>query len=282
MLIDLKLIDADNDILATVNAGLFFRCRFFNPQLGYAALYRLSHATEFIDLCHQLPRFIGHIVRQMLHHVGAPPGVHYLPDAGLLLQYQLGVTGDAGSKIGWQRDCLVQSIGVQRLCPTKDRGHRLNRGTDDIVVGVLLSQRPTRGLAMSAEHAALGVCWPEFLDDLCPQQSGSPHLRDFHIKVHANTPEEAEAWRKVIDLETSGNCRLNIFLPIGEGIGQLKRRVGTRLLHVIARNGDGVEFRQMRGAMSDDVPDNPHARSRRIDIGVADHKLLQNVILNSA
>ncbi len=41
-----------------------------------------------------------------------------------------------------------------------------------------------------------------------------------------------------------------------------------------------VELRHLLRAVAEDVPDDPHRRRRRIDIGVADHELLEDVVLN--
>ena len=38
------------------------------------------------------------------------------------------------------------------------------------------------------------------LDNLCPQQSGSPHLRDFHVEIHPDAPEKTEPRRKIVNL----------------------------------------------------------------------------------
>ena len=51
---------------------------------------------------------------------------------------------------------------------------------------------------------------------------------------------------------------------------------------MVARHRDEVEFRHVGGAIGEDVRDNPHRGGRRIDVGVADHELLQNVVLNGS
>ena len=49
---------------------------------------------------------------------------------------------------------------------------------------------------------------------------------------------------------------------------------------MIARDRDAVEPWHVLGRVGDDVRHDPHARFRRVDIGVADHELLQDVVLD--
>ena len=131
---------------------------------------------------------------------------------------------------------------MQRLGATKHRRHRLNRRAHDVVVGILLGQRPARRLAVGAQHAAFGIGRPKGIDDFCPQQSRRAHLGNFHIEIHADAPEKTQPGRKIINLEASSNCGLDVLLTIGEGVGELKRCVRPRFLHVITRDRDRVEL----------------------------------------
>ena len=53
-------------------------------------------------------------------------------------------------------------------------------------------------------------------------------------------------------------------------------------MHMIARDRDAVELGHMRAGVSDDVRHNTHRRLRRINIGIADHELFKDVVLDSA
>jgi hypothetical protein len=54
----------------------------------------------------------------------------------------------------------------------------------------------------------------------------------------------------------------------------------TTCLHVIARDGDRVEPRHGLGGVGHDVAHNAHARGGGVDVRVADHVLLQDVVLD--
>jgi hypothetical protein len=74
----------------------------------------------------------------------------------------------------------------------------------------------------------------------------------------------------------------DIFAPVGQRVGQLLHQVRAGLLHVVAGNRDRVEFRHFGRGELDDVGDDPHRGLGRIDIGVADHELLEDVVLDGA
>ena len=60
----------------------------------------------------------------------------------------------------------------------------------------------------------------------------------------------------------------------------LHRRRGPRLLDVVARDGDGVELGHVLAGVGEDVSDDAHARLGRVDVGVADHELFEDVVLD--
>src|SRR3546814_3549361 len=49
---------------------------------------------------------------------------------------------------------------------------------------------------------------------------------------------------------------------------------------MICRDGDAVELRHVLRGIAENVRNDPHRRFWRIYVGVADHELLQNVVLN--
>ena len=51
---------------------------------------------------------------------------------------------------------------------------------------------------------------------------------------------------------------------------------------MVATDADGIEPRHMGAAVAEDVCNDPHARTRRIDVGIADHELLEDIVLYGA
>ena len=106
----------------------------------------------------------------------------YLGDVGLVLQNELRVTRDAGAGLSRQTDGLIHGVGVEALRATEHGRHGLDRRADDVVVGILLGQRPARGLAMRAKQQRARVLGGELLlDEIRPQTTSSTQLGNLHI-----------------------------------------------------------------------------------------------------
>ena len=198
----------------------------------------------------------------------------------LLLEQELGVAGDPGAEVGRQRDRLVERVGVQALGMALGGGHRLDAGAADVVEHVLRGQAPAAGLAVGAQAEALGVLRLEVAHQPCPQGPRGAHLGDLHEEVHPDRPEEAQPRREVVDVEAGPDAGTEVLHAVGQRVGELE--VGGRpgLLHVVAGDRDRVEPRHVLGGVAEDVTDDPHARRRRVDVGVADHELLEDVVLD--
>lgn len=69
--------------------------------------------------------------------------------------------------------------------------------------------------------------------------------------------------------------------PIGgaDRESELESRVSSSFLDVVATDGDAVVLRHVVRGMSHNVAHNPHGGRRRVDKRVANHELLQNVVL---
>ena len=89
--------------------------------------YRLTH----------LQCSVVDIISEGLHHVRAAPWVRYLGDAGLLLDDDLGVAGDAGTLDGGKAQRLIKGVGVEGLGAAEHGRHGLDDRADHVVVWVL-------------------------------------------------------------------------------------------------------------------------------------------------
>ena len=160
--------------------------------------------------------------------------------------------------------------------------HRFDTGAGDVVEHVLGGERPSARLAVGAQRRRLGVLRVELGHQMRPQQTGGPELGDLHEEVHPDRPEEAETRRERIDVETGCDTGPHVLHTVGQRVGQFEIRRRSGLLHVVAGDRDRVEARHLLAGEREDVGDDPHARRRRIDIGVADHELLEDVVLDRA
>ncbi len=133
---------------------------------------------------------------------------------------------------------------------------------------------------MGAQHEGLLVLGIKALHDPGPQQAGGSQLGHLHEQVHADGEEERQAGGEGVHVEAAGVRRADVLEAVGDGEGQLLVGGRPRLLHVVAGDGDRVELRHVGGRVLDDVGHDPHARRRRVDVGVADHELLEDVVLD--
>ena len=273
-------VDADDRLLARVDARLGASGRLLDPHLGDAGLDRLGHAASGFDLLDVGPGPLGKVVGEPLDVGRTGPRVDGAGRARLLLDDELGVAGDTRTEVGGQRDRLVESIGVQALREPLRRGHRLDAGADDVVVDVLSRERPATRLAVGAQAERLRVCGALLLHEARPEQAGRAHLGDLHEEVHADGPEEGQARGKTVDVEADALACPEVLDAVGQRVGELEILRGSSLLHVVAGDGDRVVARHLLGRERKDVADDAHRGLGRIDVGVADHELFEDVVLD--
>ncbi len=134
---------------------------------------------------------------------------------------------------------------------------------------------------MGAQRQRLGVRRREvLLHQLRPEQPRRAQLGDLHEEVHADRPEEAEPGGERIDVEAHRPAGPHVLDAVGERVGELEVERRPRLLHVVAGDRDRVEPGHLGRGVGEDVRDDPHRGGRRVDVGVADHELLEDVVLD--
>ena len=67
------LVDADDHVLAAVDARLLARGRFLDAHLRHPGLDGACHAALLLDLGDELPGAVGDLLGQRLHQVGTAP-----------------------------------------------------------------------------------------------------------------------------------------------------------------------------------------------------------------
>ncbi len=278
----LVFVDADDDLLAAVDRRLPPRRRFLDAQFRHAAFDRPRHAAQRLDLVDQRHRRRRDRMSQVFDVIAAAQWIDDMRDAGLLGEDQLCVARDPGRERGRQGQRLVKRIRVQRLRAAEHRGQGLDRRADDVVVRVLFGQADAGCLTVRAQREARLVLRVELLHQTRPQQSCGAQFGDLHEEIHADAEKERQARREFVDLQTAGQRRPHIFESVSEGKGQFLHRCRAGLFHMIAGNRNRVELRHMPRGVFDNVGDNAHRRCGRVDIRVANHEFLEDVILDRA
>ena len=170
---------------------------------------------------------------------------------------------------------------MERLRAAQRRRHRLDRGADDVVVGVLLLQatRPmvwqwVRSILLRSSFA------PSPSITRCHSVRAARSLATSMKKFMPMPKKKLRRPAKASISSPAAMRALDIFLAVGDGEGQLLHRRRPGLVHVIAGDRNAVEFRHVGAGIGDDVRHDPHRWFGRIDIGVADHELLEDVVLD--
>ena len=151
-----------------------------------------------------------------------------------------------------------------------------------LLKGELLGQTPARSLAVRAQGAALDVFGLKRSHNAVPQGTARAELGDLGDKVHSDGPKEAEARSEVVDVKTRRQAGPQVFEAVGQRVGELDFGRSTRLVHVVARNRNAVELGHPPAGVAKNVGNNAQAGRRRVDVGVAHHELLEDVVLDGA
>ncbi len=275
-------IHSDDGLCFGIDAGLSACSGFFDTHFGNTCLDGFGHTAQFFYFLNQCPGFLGQFFGQGFYIVRTRPRIHLFADIGFFLNVNLGITGNAGRKVCRQGNGFVQSIGMQRLGMSQHCCHSLNTGASHVVEGILFGKRPTGGLGVGTQSHRLGILRIKLLNNFGPKHTGCPHFGDFHKMVHANGPKERKAGSEAVDVHSGIYSGSEVFQSVGQGVGQFNIGSGTCFLHMIAGNRNGIEFGHVLGGVLKDVGNYFHREFRRIDVGVANHKFLEDIVLDGA
>ncbi len=135
---------------------------------------------------------------------------------------------------------------------------------------------------MGTECHGFRVLCAEAFEDLCPEDTGSTHLCDFHEVVLALIPEEGQTLCEGIDRQACFFAAADIFHAVCQGVAQFEIAGCAAFLDMVAGNGNGIELRHVLGGVFEDITDDTHGHGRRINVGVTNHEFLQDIVLNGA
>src|SRR5436309_6569883 len=136
-----------------------------------------------------------------------------------------------------RRQCqrLVQRICVERLRSAQYCRQRLNRNTNDIVVGLLRSERTSCRLRVESKHRRTRIVRVESLRHYpVPDFSGGPILRDLLEQIVVRVEKEREARRKIVHVETGAARPFDVLDAVVQGKRELLQGGGTGFANMIA------------------------------------------------
>ena len=101
-----------------------------------------------------------------------------------------------------QRERLVHRVRVQALRAAEHAGQRLDRGADDVDLGLLRGERHAGGLRVEAQlQRALGSRAVALAHPARPDAAGGAVLGDLLEEVDVRVEEERQARRELVDVE---------------------------------------------------------------------------------
>ena len=225
----------------------------------------------------------GQVVRQPLD-VGEPPqgsmtrGSGRSPSAG-----RAGCCGRcAPRRSRRQGQRFVERVGVQALGVRPASPPSPRAGARDVVVGVLRRQRPAGGLGMGAQRQRARVlgrelCWISFAHSSRAARCLATSMKKFMPAPRRTTGAARTCRSSGRRRRRRGHIRCR-----RPGCRRAPGRRRPGFLHVVAGDRDRVELRHLSRRVGEDVGDDPHRGLRRVDVGVADHELLEDVVLDGA
>ena len=132
---------------------------------------------------------------------------------------------------------------------------------------------------MGAERKRLRVLGVELFDDLSQSIRAARILaismKKFMPIAQKNDRRGANESISMLSID----ARAQILKSVGKRIGQLDVAGSSGLLHVVTGDGYGVELGHVLRCVFEYIGDNTHRELRRIDIGVAHHELLEDIVL---
>ena len=112
------------------------------------------------------------------HEVGTGKRVDRVRHAGFVGDDLLRAQSDARGLFGGQGERFVEGVGVQRLRSAEHRRQRLQRGADDVVLGLLRGEGRSGGLRVEAQHPGFRAPGAEVLaHNVRPHAAGSAEFR---------------------------------------------------------------------------------------------------------
>ena len=275
-------IDPNDGVDSGINACLLSGCCLLDSSFGQGIFEGFGHPTGLLNFLDSIQGLAYQGLGPLFQQKRSSKRIHPRAEPAIALKVQLGVTGNAGRIIGWQGQGFVQGVGMQALGSTQDSGQGLQASPGDVVVGVLLGEAPARGLAMGSKRHRLGGGGPHGSGDPRPQQAPRAQFGYFGDQIHPGGPKKREPWAKFIQAQAGTDPSTEVFHAIRQGIGQFQFRRRTGFVHVVTRYANGIEAGQRAGTIAKYFGNDLHGRTRWVDIGVANHKLLEDIVLNGS
>ena len=100
--------------------------------------------------------------------------------------------------------------------------------------------------------------------------------------MHTYTPEKRKSRHECVDIQPCPEACANIFHAIGYRVSELEISCRPSFVHVITTDADRIKARHVSRSVAEDVRDDAHRGLRWVDVRVAHHEFLENVVLDGS
>jgi hypothetical protein len=154
---------------------------------------------------------------------------------------------------------------------------------NDIILRLLRRERASCRLCVEAQPERARILRSESLMQRArPDASRGAVFRHFLEQIVVRVEEKTESRRKLIDMQSALDGRLDVCQPVGEGERQFLRGGCACFTNVIAADRYRIPLRHMAGGELDGIDDQTHGWFGREDILVLGDVFLQNIVLKRA
>ena len=247
-----ELVDADDDVLGDPVALVVAESGLLDLVLD--EVDRVDRPAELVDLRDQLAGAGLDLVGQRLDEVRPRERVDGVRGPGLVADDLLRAQGDLRRALGWQRQRLVEAVGVQRLGAAAHGREALQGDPDDVVLRLLGGQRHATGLRVKAKTPRALILGAEALaHDRGPHPPRGAELRHLLEDIVVAIEEEGQPRPEPVDLEAGVERRLHVGDAVGERERDLLHGRAALLAKVVARDRDRVPLRDVLLAVREQV-----------------------------
>ena len=226
----LEAVHADDDSLARVDGLLGAIRRFLNFSLNEAGFDRGERAPHAVNPLEDGDGASLDFVGQAFDFIRTGDWIDGVRDTGLRRDQLLCAKCEARRIFGGKAKRFVAAVAVQRLRPSQDGGHRLNRHTHDVVIRLLRGQRAAGCLGVKAQLLRARIRGAKAVAHQArPETTGGAELRDLLEEIVVCVEEEREPLAELIHLEPSVDRRLDVGQAVREREGDLLHGCRTRL-----------------------------------------------------
>lgn len=192
----------------------------------------------------------------------------------------MSVEGDEWGKLSRKGNGLVERVGVKWLSEEKWRRNGIEGCEEDIVIRIMLMKGKEGGMEVGEKNKRERIIRIKLINDEWKEKERREKIGNLNEEINEDGEEERKKEWKIIEIEEIIERRKKILEKVGKCEGKIMKKCRERIMNVIEGDGNGVEIRNLMRSIGDDVRNDKNGGLRRIDIGVEENEIIENVVMN--